>query len=297
MNKVFITRVVKDKDHPFFQADKKIFNVVGLSWRAKAILLYLLSKPDDWKLNIDDIIKHSTEGRNAVYSCIDELILFGYLHRVKSKDSKGLFITEYFIYENPLTENPYTVEPIMDSLDLESRNNTNNDSRIDYINTSFTKKDINLNKNKLVSCSSKDIINQQTTDKQNLDLSSFSQDTQIVIKDIISKLNTDELLAKKLDKSFEYIKSQLLKLNDVMIKRTVKKYSEANSAKKIQNHELYFAKCLISAIEEYGFYSIESPIIQKQTNTQSNNRGNFEQRPMESDEYYNSLYANVRRKT
>ena len=52
----------------------------NLSYRAKGILGYMLSRPDNWKFNKTDLVRRSIEGRDAVYKAIDELKEQGYLH-------------------------------------------------------------------------------------------------------------------------------------------------------------------------------------------------------------------------
>jgi len=306
MSTIFIKRIVKDKDHPFVQADKEFLSEEKLSWRAKGILTYLLSKPDDWKLNIDYLVKRSTEGENAVRSVIDELILFGYIERIKSNAGKGQFLTEYFIYEIPKTQMNQEVQPRPKNPDVvnpnvESQDNTNNDSRFDIIKTHTN---IKPNKKELVSYNIpeseeeyEEIVtetNEQTIGfiLENIDYDILPIEVINMIKNTVFKLNTNELLAKQLDKPFKAIKSQLLLLNSAMVQRAVIKYDEANKRITITNHLIYFSKCLLSAIEEYGFYSINTPFTSK--TKPLDNRNNFDQRTY-SDEEYMNFYSNYRK--
>lgn len=95
-----IIREQKNKEHPFVQADKFFINDALLSYKAKGILLYLLSKPDDWVISIADIIKHSTDGITSVKSAIKELTLRGYLQRTRLKNKLGQFVGyDYTVYE------------------------------------------------------------------------------------------------------------------------------------------------------------------------------------------------------
>lgn len=95
-----IYRVVKDKENPYVMVNKSFVNDKSLSWKAKGILLYLLSKPDDWKIYESDIIKNSSDGRDSVRSGIKELIEAGYIERTLRQDVKGrLMGYEYCVYE------------------------------------------------------------------------------------------------------------------------------------------------------------------------------------------------------
>lgn len=97
-----IYRVVKDKDNPYVMINKGAIRDRQLSWKAKGLLAYLLSMPDDWQIYETELIKHTTDGRDATRSAIKELIAAGYIERSKARirDEKGLLKGyEYRIYE------------------------------------------------------------------------------------------------------------------------------------------------------------------------------------------------------
>lgn len=71
-----------------------------LSLAAKGLLLRLLAKPDDYVLNIDELIAESPEGRTAIYSCLRELNAQCYLSSETVRDESGRFVEiRYTIYE------------------------------------------------------------------------------------------------------------------------------------------------------------------------------------------------------
>lgn len=76
-----------------------------LSWRARGIAAYLLSKPDDWEINSDYLWKQGTEGRDAVRSAMKELEECGYLVREKRRNEDGTFNTVVTLIEEPLPDN------------------------------------------------------------------------------------------------------------------------------------------------------------------------------------------------
>lgn len=49
-----------------------------LSFRARGILAYLLSKPVGWKANTEDLINNGPEGRDAIRTCFKEMKVLGY---------------------------------------------------------------------------------------------------------------------------------------------------------------------------------------------------------------------------
>ena len=74
----------------FTQVDNEIVNNSALSFQAKGMLLYLLSKPDGWKFYEDDLVKRSSNGKTSVRSTIKELLEVGYLIRgERFRDEKG----------------------------------------------------------------------------------------------------------------------------------------------------------------------------------------------------------------
>lgn len=77
-----------------------------LSWKAKGILMYLLSKPVDWQTRLEDVVKHGKDGREAVLSGIKELKEAGYLKKVRVTDpsTKRVVRWETHVFEHPQSE-------------------------------------------------------------------------------------------------------------------------------------------------------------------------------------------------
>ena len=104
----------------FSVIDNGIFEQTNISWRARGILLYLLSKPDDWKVREQDIIKHGPCGRDAVRSAIKELKDAGYIQKVAIKDPKTGKISEWKTYVNDEPQNAH--ESRIESTFLKNQN-------------------------------------------------------------------------------------------------------------------------------------------------------------------------------
>ena len=108
-------RKVKGLESDFTIVPNKAIND-KLSWAARGMLLYLCSKPDDWEVNITDLVKQTTgsakrSGRDAVRSIMKELIECGYM-RKSQKNIKGVFQNaDHEVSFLPFTENPYAVHP------------------------------------------------------------------------------------------------------------------------------------------------------------------------------------------
>lgn len=94
---------VRKRSSPYATIDKRFLSDPRLSWKAKGLLTYLLSKPDDWKVIISDLVRQSTCKEAAVRSGLKELGRFGYLLRVRVADRRsGRFKTwEMTVFETP----------------------------------------------------------------------------------------------------------------------------------------------------------------------------------------------------
>jgi hypothetical protein len=98
-----VVRTKKSKEKPFVMLDTTALNDDRLSYRAKGIHTYLMSKPDGWQVYIEQL-EHSSprEGRDAIRSALAELQKAGYLHREKLRGAKGRMAGwDTTIYETP----------------------------------------------------------------------------------------------------------------------------------------------------------------------------------------------------
>ncbi|SFM31022.1 helix-turn-helix domain-containing protein [Pelosinus propionicus] len=103
--------IKKNKENPFVQIYKEPLSDDRLSWKAKGIWAYLLSKPDDWVVRITDLIRRSKDSRDSVYTGLTELEKYGYLTRERCYNEKGQFMGyDYIIYEAPLPIEEVVIE-------------------------------------------------------------------------------------------------------------------------------------------------------------------------------------------
>ena len=93
-----VIRVVKDKN--FFAASNEPFNDERLSWEARGVMGYLLSKPDDWVVRFFDLIKRGPAGEHKVRRILKELEDTGYLVRDIYRTEAGTFDWISTVYES-----------------------------------------------------------------------------------------------------------------------------------------------------------------------------------------------------
>ena len=98
-----IIRVRKDKR--YFTASNEPFNDKRLSWEARGLMGYLLSKPDSWEVTMADLEKNGPAGEHKLRRMLAELRAAGYMNRIRvTLDNKRFdWITE--VYESP-NQNP-----------------------------------------------------------------------------------------------------------------------------------------------------------------------------------------------
>lgn len=95
------------RKNQFYTLPTAIIEDDRLSWEARGLLVYLLSKPDHWKVNVRDLINRTknaigkSSGRDKVYSLIKELRFAGYLCRVFLRDSGDFVGVKYEVNETP----------------------------------------------------------------------------------------------------------------------------------------------------------------------------------------------------
>lgn len=76
-----------------------------LSWGAKGLLSYMLSKPDDWEFRRGEILKDSSDKEPTLRKLIKELKECGYLKIECHRDAQGhIFEWITYVYERPFED-------------------------------------------------------------------------------------------------------------------------------------------------------------------------------------------------
>ncbi|MCA8266457.1 helix-turn-helix domain-containing protein [Burkholderia vietnamiensis] len=103
----------RQKDRGFYMLDNVLANDQRISWSAKGMLVFLLAKPDNWRVSVEALVNFTKPsarptGRDGVYSIINELIDAGYMS--KQKHSNGSL--DYMVYDEPQTPGQEGAEPL-----------------------------------------------------------------------------------------------------------------------------------------------------------------------------------------
>ena len=108
-----------------------------LSYKAKGLLSFMLSLPEDWDYSINGLVSISKESRDGIRSILKELQEHHYVEIEKVRGNKGYFEYNYLIYEiphfidleneqnNPDTENPHLDNPNVETTTQINTNTSN----------------------------------------------------------------------------------------------------------------------------------------------------------------------------
>ena len=154
-----IIRLKKDSNY-------SVINNTGLkderlSWKAKGILAYALTLPDDWTFHISELARHAKDGEDSLRTGFKELKELGYVKRYPVRDGNTQKITRWDteIYETPQRdmpqmENPDVVKPYEENQKLLNTNrlNTNKRNNNDYDDMDKLESRVFINERVKVSC-------------------------------------------------------------------------------------------------------------------------------------------------
>jgi DnaD/phage-associated family protein len=113
---------VKSADNPYVMIDRRPIDNPALSYKAKGLLTYLMSRPDGWEVSVVDLINHSTDGEDSVRSGMKELEKVGHMKRTRTRAAgagkyTGLLIE---VYELPHADFRHVDKPDVDKPDVEN---------------------------------------------------------------------------------------------------------------------------------------------------------------------------------
>ena len=208
----------------------------SLSYKAKGLLSFMLSLPEDCDYSLNGLVAISKESRDGIRSILKELQEQHYLEIEKYRNDKGLFEYNYLIYEIPhyIKLNKEVINPDMENPHLDSPN---------------MEKMIQINTNK------------QNTKKQ------IDKDDKRILNDSKHHYLTEELIRNKYiacddsqvfyyDKLFEQLIedrnefSDLITITNYIVLKVVKRDFKDEDGNEIENKYGYFKSSIISNINK-----------------------------------------------
>ena len=123
-------RITRSKN--FTNISNEMLSDKRLSYRARWLLSYILTKPDKWSFNNTDICNKSTkEWRDAIDKAKKELKELRYLIINRTNDNKWKIIWDWIISDTPYTENQWMVNQWLETHTLKTTpySNTNSNTK------------------------------------------------------------------------------------------------------------------------------------------------------------------------
>lgn len=108
------------KPERFTTLDNDTLERGDMSWQAKGLLCYLLSRPDNWRVSVEHLAQYTRTSerptrRDGVYGLLNELSKLGYVERRVIRDESGKMNGyDYIIHDTPyapLPAQPFTSQP------------------------------------------------------------------------------------------------------------------------------------------------------------------------------------------
>ena len=173
-----IIRVEKHTKN-FVVLNKNFLEDKRLSFKSKGILTYLLSKPDDWTVRVNELISASTDGESSVRSALKELETCGYYrkYRVRTEDGSKIARWESVIYESPVETDSEPVQQSQKETEKSQEKPANLHCDFQQVGFQCIENHGLLNNNNLTSTDSTKNFNQTST------LSSSSKDISKTARD------------------------------------------------------------------------------------------------------------------
>lgn len=222
----------------------------NLSLKAKGLLSFMLSLPDDWDYSLNGLCAICKEQETAIKSTLKELKRTGYLVIDKVRGDKGYFEYVYNIYEQPVEiiqeKNPEVENPPMDNPPIE------NDTQI---NTKEQRTKEQIDKN------DKTILN----DFNNLNSDFYNPKSHnILTNELVSRkyITKDDLQIVYYDNLFndlikKYDFNDLVIITHYIIPRVVSRNFVDEYDNPIENKFGYFKSAILNNIDKFINNEIE----------------------------------------
>lgn len=206
----------------------------NLSYKAKGLLSFMLSLPDDWDYSMSGLEAISKESIKAIRNILQELEDNKYLVRTRMQDELGKFYYDYSIYEIPFDIDPHYQKghAVKGQTEKGIQINTN------IINT-----------NNKIDKDDKTILNNLKDFKHNYLTEELIKNKYITCDDS-QVFYYDSLFQKLLDDGNDF--QNLLKIVHYIVPRVVSRDFKDEEGYDIENKFGYFKSSIISNINRFN---------------------------------------------
>lgn len=254
---------VQKRPNNFVMMDKSFLEDTRLSYKAKGILAYLLSKPDNWKVIVGNVVNYSTDGKASVYAGLKELKECGYYEKIPVRNEQGTRITrwESTVYEIPISL--LTDFQEIENLEIENQfienrehNNNYNTNKLkisnNHVQSCQDKKDgqVNLEATLALLRKNVDYASLQITHADDMDL--IDEFINVILDALLSQGGNIRINGES--KPRELVKSNLMKLTYADIVHVLRQYKE--HGERIKKKQQYILSMLYnSPMERTAHYT------------------------------------------
>jgi len=225
----------------------------NLSLKAKGLLSYMLSLPEDWDYSLNGLCAICKESEGAIKSTLKELKDNGYLVIEKVRGEKGYFEYNYIIYEHPYNlekskENPEGKNPPVDNPKVE------NDTQINTKKQSIKEK---INKTNKIN---KTIAENETKNDFSISLKKHHSLTRDLVKR--KYLEEDDVEFFKYDAMFkelleEYKFADIVIICHYIVSSVVSRKFKNDDGYLIENKFGYLKQAILNNIERFKNKELE----------------------------------------
>lgn len=222
----------------------------NLSYKAKGLLSFMLSLPEDWDYSLKGLVSVSKENIKAIRTILNELKETGYLEIIQTRGENGYYKYEYIIREIPVKEmdkdNPYTQKGYAVEGDTEKGTQINT-------NKQNTKEQID----KIDKTINEEIFSESNNEEE-------MQKHHSITKDLVKRkyLELDDVELYKYDKLFKQLLKQydftdIVTITHYIISSVVKRHFFDENDNKIDNKFGYLKKSITNNIDRFNNNEIE----------------------------------------
>ena len=225
----------------------------NLSLKAKGLLSFMLSLPEDWDYSLNGLCAICKESEGAIKSTLRELKDNGYLIIEKVRGEKGYFEYNYIIYEHPYNldkekNNPEGENPPLDIPEVEYQTQINTKKQSIKDQTNRTNK-----------------LNETINENESINDSSFSlQHHHSLTKDLVKRkyLDEDDVELFKYDNLFndllkEYEFSDIVIISHYIISSVISRKFRNEDGYLIENKFGYLKQSILNNIDKFKNNEIE----------------------------------------